>query len=411
MVAALVVNPTMLYLYSTALTELVLLAGMAGCYAGLANWATKKRRLSPGELAIFAGIPAAIAAMSRYEGWALVAAGALYVMVVSWNRERNLKSVLTYTFGFTAVPLATFAWWFGFNWVTFGDPLSFIFGPYSANTLQAELVSSGQSTKGSLALSLDTLNVAVASSVGVGLLLVACFGLVLMLIVNRSNRLPAFLATTAATYVFMAVSLYFGQAVILNSASSSTTVWNNRYGMSSILAVAFIAGSGVHFASLAVVRLRPMLATVGQVLVAVLTAGALVGQSYWIAQAPVERSLVLTEARSQFTQSAESRAAAAWLGANYDGGRILLDEGVAANSILPLAGIPLREYYLRATDTFFEDALADPVSHARWLWVTTGETAKTDRVAQMVAAMPGFADQYQVAFSITGTQIFRRVAG
>ena len=45
-------NPTMLYLHSTALSEPVLIVGMAGCLAGLAHSAPTDRLLRPRELAV-----------------------------------------------------------------------------------------------------------------------------------------------------------------------------------------------------------------------------------------------------------------------------------------------------------------------------------------------------------------------
>lgn len=65
------VNPLMLYLCATALTEPVLIASMAMCLAALSDLATRERLSSPGEVATFCGIPAALATLSCYEGWAV----------------------------------------------------------------------------------------------------------------------------------------------------------------------------------------------------------------------------------------------------------------------------------------------------------------------------------------------------
>ena len=405
-VGVLVLNPSMLYLYSTALTEPVLIAGVAGCLAGLSHWATKTRRLSPGELAIFAGLPATVAVLSRYEGWALVAAGALFVGIMSWRREGPRPRIIGRNmFGFLAVPLLAMAWWVAFNWVTFSDPFAFIFGPYSASALQADLVAQGLTTIHDLPGSFATLNLAVVSTVGVGALGLGALGLVIGLIAWRTTNRLVFLAMTTITYVFMLVSLYAGQAVIFNPASSATAVWNNRYGMASILPVALAVGFGVQGLSEGVGRQRLALRRLGRVAIPVVVVGALLWSSIWQAQAPAERSLVLNEAQAQLAGSVGPRAAAAWLGANYDGGRILLDEGVAANSILPLAGIPLREYYLRAGDRLFDAALDDPVGHARWLWAST---QPGDGVSERIAELPGFTDAYELAHAGEGVRIYRR---
>ncbi|AZZ40262.1 hypothetical protein C0Z10_11475 [Acidipropionibacterium jensenii] len=88
-VAVVVINPSMLYLCATALTEPVLIAAMAMCLAGLSGVITRQRVSSSGEVAVFCGIPAALAALSRYEGWALCLTGAVLVAAVVWRRTRS----------------------------------------------------------------------------------------------------------------------------------------------------------------------------------------------------------------------------------------------------------------------------------------------------------------------------------
>ncbi|MGC3994620.1 MAG: hypothetical protein QM779_11005 [Propionicimonas sp.] len=407
-VSLIVFNPSMLYLHATALTEPVLIAGISGTLAGLSNWATKSRRLSPGELAVFAGIPAAVATMSRYEGWALVLAGSLFVGIVSWLRDRRLAAVATYVFGFAIVPFVTMLWWLAYNWVTFHDPLAFIFGQYSASALQADLVAQGLTTKGDLAGSIATMNLAVAGTAGTGTLALAGLALVVLAFTERSVNRWLFLAMTTITYVFMAFSLWAGQAVIFNPASSDTSIWNNRYGMASALPLALLVGIGVDVVSSRLKRTRPRLANLRRALLGALVAVAIIGQTVWQLEDVTSRSFVLSEAQTQYTLKAGARSAAEWLGSHYDGGQILLDEAVAGNNILPIAGIPLREYYLRSTDTLFDDAIADPATHARWLWASDDAS---DAVTNSLAASPSLAAGYQVAFSDDTVKIYVRTGG
>ncbi|MCA0295803.1 MAG: hypothetical protein LCH96_10950 [Actinobacteria bacterium] len=400
-----VLNPSMLYLYSTALTEPVLLAGIAGTLAGVSNWATKTRRLSAGELAVFAGIPAAVATMSRYEGWALVAGGSLFVALVSLLRDRSWRAAASYVFGFAVVPFATMLWWLAYNWVTYHDPFAFIAGPYSAAALQADMVAQGLTTTGDLGASAATLGTAVVTTAGVGTIALAAAGLLLMLFVERSGRRWLFVGLTATTTAFMLVSLYTGQAVIFNPASSDTSVWNNRYGMASVLGLALVIGIATDFVSVQLGRVAPNLVRQRRILLSLLVAVVLWGQANWASQDWSTRALVLGEAVTQVSNTGP-REAAAWLGTHYDGGFIVLDESVAANNILPLAGIPLHEYFLRSNDQLFDDALADLPGHARWLWVGDSDT---DAVGQAAAATTGFATEYAVAYTAPGVTIYRAV--
>jgi hypothetical protein len=191
---------------------------------------------------------------------------------------------------------------------------------------------------------------------------------------------------------------------VLNEANS-VEVWNNRHGMPMILAGALFAACGVDLAARTLSSRNPRFVTVAQVLVAVVTAGALVAQTLWLAPAPDRRSLVLSEAVIQLSDGFGPRRAAAWLGDHYDGGRIIIDETLARNTVLPLVGLPLREYYLSSNPASFTGALADPAGHVSWVWATDDPD---DRVGRAIAADPGFHFTYRVAYSESGLRLYQR---
>ena len=291
-----VANPTMLYLHSTALSEPVLIAGMAGCLAGLAHWAASDGLLRHRHLPVYAGIPAAVAALSGFEGWALVGVGTVYVAVVEWGSTHDAGLVSREVAGFAAVPVLAVGAWAAYSLVVLGDPLAFMAGFSTPSPGGPSGV--GLGSMGNVALSLTTLNVAVANTVGSGLVLLGLAGLGVIVPWNRVPGLPGFLAATLGTYAFLAVSLVTGPVVVLNDVNSAE-VWNNRYGMSVILAVALLAACGVDLVARTLSSRRPPLVTVTQVSVAVLTTGALVAQTPWLTPAPTLRSLVLFEAATQ----------------------------------------------------------------------------------------------------------------
>jgi hypothetical protein len=141
--------------------------------------------------------------------------------------------------------------------------------------------------------------------------------------------------------------------------------------------------------------------------VAIVAAAALVVPNLWLAQDPADRSLVLAEAANRLADGKASREAAQWLGVHYDGGRILIDVTVPSSNMLPLAGLPLREYYLRADGTLFDAALADPAGHARWIWVSDDPG---DVVARAVAADQGFGAHFELVYTGTGLRLYRQTS-
>ena len=134
--AVLALNPSLLYLQGTAMTEPVLLAFLVAATALLDRWidSGSTRTL------VGAGTLTALAAGSRYDGWFFAAVAACAVAVVSHRRGRPwLRSALAFSLP-TAVIIAA---WVGYNYAYFGDPLEFQRGVWSAQSQQALLAADG----------------------------------------------------------------------------------------------------------------------------------------------------------------------------------------------------------------------------------------------------------------------------
>lgn len=91
--------------------DAALLAGTGGTAAGLAHWARSRRRLSGGEIAVFAGLPAALAALAGPPGWTAVGIGALVVVVVGLAGHRPARRIAVSAAGLTALPALAVAGW------------------------------------------------------------------------------------------------------------------------------------------------------------------------------------------------------------------------------------------------------------------------------------------------------------
>lgn len=360
--AVFLANPTMLYSFTTALTEPVLITAMLGCVAGLARWATSRRRLSGGELAVFAGIPAGAAVLSRYEGWALLLAGSLFVFVVCLSNGRSLRVAIRMTCCFGAVPAAAITWWLAYNFAIYGRPLEFMFGPYSAYAQQKSLATSGlMITKGNLGFTLSTYHWAVLETVGLAALVIALAGAALLLWKHGVGVVTLIVALMGTSYFFSLASLYLGQTTIDNDHSYPTNWWNNRFALSVFPAVALLCG---------VAAAHPR-AAVLQRFVALAICGALIAQNLWWAQDLPGRSAVIAEAAQSQRGTSASMRMADYLRFHYRGGGILMDESAGGNAVLPSIGIPLDQFDIRASGDSFAAALADPAAHDEWIFSTT----------------------------------------
>ena len=405
---ALLANPNVLYTYTTALTEPVLIASLCAAFAGLAHWATSERRLSAGELAVFGGVPAAAALLSRYEGWALVLGGSVFVAIAGYRRYGALKPTMKMVLAFAAVPLAGVIWWLSYNWAIYQNPLEFMIGQYSASALQQDIVDQGLvPTKGNLGLALATYNVSVFQTAGPLLVLLAVVGVIVIAWQRGFQTRGLLLYITLIPYLFSIASLYLGQSVVHNAWTLPNGWWNNRYALCSLIAVSVFAAVAVHFLGWVIRNQRIVLAGVGLVVVA---------QLAWWLPALDERSGILGEADNQYEAIQSAWDAARWLGAEYEGGGILIDESAGGNAILPLAGIPLAEYWNRSTGDFFETALDDPQAHVEWIVVNTSAAVSADEgpvdlVAQALTEEPHKLNQYRLAYSTATHSIYERVGG
>lgn len=376
------VNPSVLYAYTTALTEPFLIAAILATFAGLAGWMTSDRKLSGGELAIFAGLPAAFAVLSRYEGWVLSVVGTVFVAFVSLRRWRDWRYSVRMSLSFAALPILAIVWWVSYNWLVFGSPLEFIFGSYSAATQQQGLIDNGAlPTKGNLGLAVYTLGWSIIEAAGIAMLVLAALGALILTYTRGISNGAILVWCMGSTIVFQIVSLYAGQTAIQNDHSFPSGWWNNRFALSMLPLFAVLAGVLIDALTRATVARarRTMRVTIFGVV-----AGLLLAQNAWWLQDLPNRSAVFAEAVVSRAGTEDARQAAAFLTENYRGGYILIDETQTA--VLPDIGEPLTEFVFRAAGEDFEAALLSPTRYAKWIVVNRAPIYEGGLPPDLVAA-------------------------
>ncbi|MEF2977477.1 ArnT family glycosyltransferase [Subtercola sp. YIM 133946] len=406
-VLLIIANPSILYMYTTALTEPVLIVCMMGCFAGLAHWVTSKRNLQAGEMMVFCGLPAAGATLSRYEGWVLVFAGTLLVMWVSWRKKRLWRYCVKMGLAFAALPGVAIAWWLVYNYTVYGNPLEFANGQYSASNLQKATADAGLlAYTHNAGLTLYTYNWSVLETAGLLTVLLGLAGAVVLAYTRGLSNEALVVWIMGVAYAFSLLSLFLGQTHMNNDHSLPQNWWNSRYTLAVIPWLAVLAAVFVD----SVRRQRfwmPALAVLGL---------ALILQTSWWAADPT-RSSVIAEADGyvQLKAASGATAAAAYLRDNYDGGDVLMDESAAGSALLPEIGIPLVDYYNRSTGELFTQAIANPATHAKWVFVSTAdapelsETGVADLVYDSIKKDPSFGASYRVVFDQGSYRIYERI--
>jgi hypothetical protein len=192
-----------------------------------------------------------------------------------------------------------------------------------------------------------------------------------------------------------------------NDHSLPENWWNSRYALAVIPWLAVLAAAFVDSLSRVPTIGRGLLALVGL---------ALVLQTAWWVTDPA-RSSVIAEADGyvQLKSASGATDAAAFLRDHYDGGQVLMDESAAGSALLPQIGIPLVDYYNRSTGELFEEAIASPATHAKWVFVSTAEapelsqTGVADLVYDSVKKQPSFQTAYRVVFEEGDYRIYERI--
>jgi hypothetical protein len=380
-------NVSYLYICTTALTEPVLIAAFACTIAGLVHWATAARPMSGGELAVFAGLPAMVAMLSRYEGWVLVVSMVVYIAAVEYRRmggrtqhpwrfialHRILPALAAPAFG-VLCPFVGVGWWLAYNYAIYHDPLEFMTGPYSALRQQADDIARGiVTTKGNLGISLTVYDWSLWEILGGVVVVAGALGFLLLFFTEGLSIRVLTLGLAFSTYVFMVASLYLGQTVIWNDHSMPPSLWNVRFAVSPI--VFFALGTAAFVDRLGGwLRRTPRSAGApGRRLLAagpaVVVALALLAQFGWWARDPGTRSPVVAEGHLSLVL--RPTKVIDYLRRHYDGGHILMNESAPRNAIIPLVGLPNRDYWDVSTGAGYDAALKSPTTHATWIVVNT----------------------------------------
>jgi hypothetical protein len=380
------VNPNLLYLQTTAMTEPLFLCEMIWMVVLLVEWRTSlvenPRQAERLLVSIAAVLVAAI--YTRYDGWvmALLAWTSIGLVLLRRGRLRSLTFWLA-----SAVVVATPIAWFIYNAAAFGDWLEFARGPYSAQAIELRTATHGAGPPhpgwhnpwvGLLFFLKVSEMDAVAVAWGNTLLALSALGTAWAWITARRR------AFTWALLLWLPVPFY-AYSVAYSSVPIFLPLWwphswyNTRYGMELLPALAL----GVGFVSsllLAAVRdFKPAWPKYAAVLLFALVA-------LNTRQLLRERPLVYVESTKNIAahrpyQLAIPPVLRALL-AKRPGATILMETSVDPE-IVALTGIPLRQTINESDLNIWDDALASPATHAAIVLAFDG-----DAVDRAVKAHP-----------------------
>jgi hypothetical protein len=229
-------NANALYQQSTAMDELTSYCFTLAAVYALIQWAATKQAT----YVLTASLASMLAMLCRYENWFL---GPVYVVCVAvmarrlgygWRDVRGVTLVMA-LFG-VAISAGS---WLLYNWLIFGSPLYFLYGPNSSVDQMA--AHQAEPEIGNLPLTLHAYGIAVSADLGLLVVLAATLGLVVFLWRERfgAKSLPVLaLITVLPFYVF---SLEAGEEPI-SVPEINGDLFNLRFGLIALLPAAILIG-------------------------------------------------------------------------------------------------------------------------------------------------------------------------
>ena len=366
-VAVFVANLNVLYLQSTAMTELPLLATMtAGCYY-LIKWHHSDNILDVIKSAFWIMLSSLI----RYDGWFLFLAAASLIFVRQLFKK-GYKTAEGAMILFATLAGFGIALWFLWNQLIFKDALYFALGPFSAHAQQAQLSNAGNlPSKYNLFLSTKIYLYALFYNSYTLPVFLALVGLAILLW-DRRLHLDLRLSTLSllTPLAFNIIAMFFGFSVLFVQGISGDTWFNIRYGIMLAPAIAVFIGVLVDRAK----SLRPVIL-------------GLLAFVLFFAFANYD-AVTIDDARVGSSQKNVSEVASYLSAHAKDQPGFILISVASHDAIIFSSGLPMSRFIHEGTGAYWTAATTAPDRWARWIIMRTND--ENDLTWRFVSRSSGF---------------------
>lgn len=347
-----VANINILYLQSTAMTELLLIATMTAGVYELICYHQNDKILS----LIKASFWIMLSTLIRYDGWFLLLYSTFLIVLHSLRQKKWAMAEGVFFFFCTIAGFGIFLWvlW---NAAIFKDPLYFALGPYSAHAQQAELIKAGiLITYHNWIQSLRTYWYAMLYNTGTFTVILGIIGS-LFFAFDKKIKEPMKLATSALLMplVFNILALYFGHSVLFVQGLNGNTWFNIRYGIMMMPSIAVLAGYLVG-------RIKDYRVVIIGLFLFVTFFAFVSGDAVTIDDGRVGSSQKNVSEVSSWL----------YLHAKNEKGFILIS-AASHDAIIFSSDLPMARYIHEGTGTYWTSATTSPDRWARWIVMRTND--------------------------------------
>ena len=366
-------NPSLLYLQTTPMSELPLLALTGLSYLFLIRW-IKRDNLTD---LIRAAVCICIATLTRYDAWFIFVVECVLVILASVVARRTYKKTESNAFIFGMMGSFGIVGWLVYNTLIFGSPLNFALGQGSGSWDAGRVSAiSSHSAKHDLGLSLQIFSWMSLDNVGIIMAPIFFIGVTYLFISKRFSwpmKLGALIFISP--YIFNIVSLFLGQSVAFSKHVYPYETYNLRYGTAVLPAVAFFTG---------LVASRGWYVKVLVIIVFVFQTG------YFISR-PLE---IIEDAKVGYLQSEID--VAIWARNNPAPGKVLLST-LAHDPLLFEARIPMGQLIYEGNQHLWKNALGSPDFFVDRIIMKSSDSIN-DQVQKALKDKPVLKEKYDLVY-------------
>lgn len=346
-------NINIIYMQSTAMTELLLLATMTIGVYELMLWHREETILR----LIKAAFWIMLSTLIRYDGWFLFALATGLVLFHCMRRYGYKTAegvlVLFITLGGFGIFL-----WLLWNQMIFKDALYFAFGPYSASAQQNQLEAAGVlATKYNFFFSIKTYFYAMVYNSSFFLVLLSFFGAALLWLDRKiSFSVRVATLTLLAPFFFNVIALYLGHSVLYVQGLSGESWFNVRYGLMMVPSIAIFVGYLVY----RVKQFRLVLL------------GLILFISFFMI---ANHDAVTIDDAKVGSSGKNVTEVSGWLKQNVpDKDGYVLISAASHDAIIFSSDLPMKRFIHEGTGDYWEIATAHPDRYVRWIILRTHDT-------------------------------------
>ncbi|OGK10817.1 hypothetical protein A2767_05890 [Candidatus Roizmanbacteria bacterium RIFCSPHIGHO2_01_FULL_35_10] len=347
-----VLNPNILYLQSTPMTELTLVAFFLMSSYFFINYILNENDIQSLLLAAFFGF---CAVLTRYDGWFLVLFEALTIILLYLRKRHDWEKTEGKLLLFSTLAFFGVAIWMMWDFLILGDPFYFTNSQFSAATQQQNWLKRGElPAYHNLPLAFAYYMVTAMSNGGVIIFLAAVAGFILYLSEKKGLHRFFIAFILLVPFIFNVFTLFVGQSVIfiphLTPVGFEWRLFNVRYGVLMIPVIALFFGYAFFKAKNAGAKILLI---------------ALFLMQFGLYFVGYSKIISLSDGIEGLSH-AKRPDAENFIRKNYDKGLVLIDDYARTLSIIR-SGVPMQNIIYIGNKPYWEVSLVAPERYASWI--------------------------------------------